>query len=49
MAALYKLIPGMDYEKPNVWIFLLLLSTNLGNEFFEEVLWLGVYLSFFSR
>lgn len=26
MAALYKLIPGMDYEKPSVWISVLLLS-----------------------
>jgi membrane protease YdiL (CAAX protease family) len=47
MAALYKFIPGMDYEKPNMWIFLLLLSTNFGNGFFEEVLWRGVYMSLF--
>jgi membrane protease YdiL (CAAX protease family) len=47
MAALYKFIPGMDYKKPNMWIFLLLLSTNFGNGFFEEVLWRGVYMSLF--
>jgi membrane protease YdiL (CAAX protease family) len=47
MAALYKYIPGMDYEKPSVWIFLLLVSTNFGNGFFEELLWRGVYMSLF--
>jgi membrane protease YdiL (CAAX protease family) len=48
MAALYKFIPGMEYEKPSLWIWILLLSTNLGNGFFEEVLWRGVYMSLFS-
>jgi membrane protease YdiL (CAAX protease family) len=46
-AGLYRLIPGMNYEKPSIWIFLLLLSTNLGNGFFEELLWRGVYLKLF--
>jgi hypothetical protein len=48
-ASLYKLVPGMDYQKPTVWILLLLLSTTLGNGFFEEVLWRGVYLELFPH
>jgi membrane protease YdiL (CAAX protease family) len=47
MASLYRFIPGMEYQKPSVWIFLLLLSTNFGNGFFEEVLWRGVYMELF--
>jgi membrane protease YdiL (CAAX protease family) len=46
-AALYRLVPGMSYEKPKVWVLLLLLSTTFGNGFFEEVLWRGVYLELF--
>jgi membrane protease YdiL (CAAX protease family) len=41
------MIPGMDYPKPGLWIFLLLVSTNFGNGFFEEVLWRGVYMELF--
>jgi membrane protease YdiL (CAAX protease family) len=48
-AALYRLVPGMSYEKPALWIFLLLLSTNFGNGFFEELLWRGVYLDLFPE
>lgn len=48
-AALYRLVPGMDYQKPSVWILLLVLSTTLGNGFFEEVLWRGVYLELFPQ
>jgi membrane protease YdiL (CAAX protease family) len=47
MAALYKFIPGMEYEKPSTWVFLLLISTNFGNGFFEELLWRGMYMSLF--
>jgi len=47
MAALYRFVPGMGYEKPDVWILLLLLSTNVGNGFFEELLWRGVYMCIF--
>jgi hypothetical protein len=46
-ASLYRLVPGMDYQKPTPWILLLLLSTNVGNGFFEEVLWRGVYMELF--
>lgn len=49
LASLYKLIPGMDYSKPSLWVTLLLLSTTLGNGFFEEVLWRGVYMSLFPE
>ena len=48
-ASLYRLVPGMEFEKPHAWIFILLLSTNLGNGFFEEVLWRGVYLELFPK
>ncbi len=48
-AGLYRLVPGMEYEKPQVWLFILLLSTNLGNGFFEELLWRGVYLDLFPE
>jgi len=44
-----KFIPGIGYEKESVWIFLLLLSTPLGNGFFEEVLWRGVYFKLFPN
>lgn len=46
-ASLYRFVPGMEYQKPSLWVFLLLLSTNLGNGFFEEVLWRGVYMELF--
>jgi hypothetical protein len=48
-ASLYRLVPGMEYQKPSVGVFLLLLSTNFGNGFFEEVLWRGVYLHLFPN
>jgi len=40
-------MPGIGYERENVWILLLLLSTSFGNGFFEEVLWRGVYVTLF--
>jgi membrane protease YdiL (CAAX protease family) len=46
-ASLYRLVPGMEYQKPSVWMLLLLLSTSFGNGFFEEVLWRGVYMELF--
>jgi membrane protease YdiL (CAAX protease family) len=49
MASLYRFIPGMGYEKPSWWIFLLLVSTTVGNGFFEEVLWRGVYMVLFPE
>lgn len=48
-AGLYRLVPGMQYDKPQAWVFLLLLTTNFGNGFFEELLWRGVYLEFFPK
>jgi membrane protease YdiL (CAAX protease family) len=47
IAGLYRFIPGMEYEKQSAWIFILLISTNLGNGFFEELLWRGMYLELF--
>ncbi|MGD8813072.1 MAG: CPBP family glutamic-type intramembrane protease [Anaerolineales bacterium] len=49
MAGLYKLIPGMAYDHPSIWLFLLLVSTTLGNGFFEELLWRGVYMEIFPN
>jgi membrane protease YdiL (CAAX protease family) len=49
MAALYRFATGMEYEKPGVWVFLLLLSTCFGNGFFEEVLWRGMYMELFPQ
>ena len=43
------LVPGMEYEKQSVWIFILLLSTCFGNGFFEELLWRGVYYKLFPN
>lgn len=39
----------MAYKNPSVWIFLLLVSTNLGNGLFEEVLWRGTYMQLFPN
>ena len=49
MASLYKFVPNMDYEKPSTWIFLLVFSTCIGNGFFEEILWRGVYMQLFPN
>ncbi len=46
-AGLYRFVPNMTYEKPHVWILLMLIMTSLGNGFFEELLWRGVYLKLF--
>lgn len=46
-AGLYRFVPGMTYEKPQKWIFLLLVMTSFGNGFFEELLWRGVYMDLF--
>ncbi len=47
MALLYRIITGMDYEKPDIWIIFICLATAFGNGFFEEVLWRGVYMKLF--
>jgi membrane protease YdiL (CAAX protease family) len=46
-ASLYRLVPGMGYQKPSVWMLVLLLSTCLGNGVFEEILWRGMYIELF--
>ncbi|MEJ2012106.1 MAG: CPBP family intramembrane metalloprotease [Anaerolineales bacterium] len=46
-AALYHLVPGMRYDRPTIWITLILIATTLGNGFFEEILWRGIYLDLF--
>jgi membrane protease YdiL (CAAX protease family) len=47
LAGLYRRISGMEYQKTSLWAFVLLLSTTLGNGFFEELLWRGVYMELF--
>ncbi|UCB44119.1 MAG: CPBP family intramembrane metalloprotease [Dehalococcoidales bacterium] len=43
-----RLVPGMPgYEKTSLWILILIFSTTVGNGFFEEVLWRGVYVTLF--
>ena len=46
-AALFHLVPGMEYDRPTMWITLILITTAFGNGFFEELLWRGVYLELF--
>ncbi len=46
-ASLYRLVPGMGYEKQALWMTLLYISTAFGNGFFEELLWRGVYMDLF--
>ena len=49
-AAIARLMPGMaGYERENIWILVLLLSTPFCNGLFEEVLWRGVYVKLFPR
>jgi len=49
LAALYKFVPDMAYEKPSAWLFALILSTCFGNGIFEELLWRGVYMKLFPK
>lgn len=48
-AGLYRLVPGMEYDRPTVLISLILLATTFGNGFFEELLWRGLYLELFPK
>lgn len=47
MAAVAKMLTGMGYQKPELWVWLLYISTAFGNGFFEELLWRGVYMELF--
>ena len=47
MTFLYKNTAGMEYDKPDVLIFLLVVSSAFGNGFFEEVFWRGIYMELF--
>lgn len=49
MAGVVLLMPDMGYEKRSAGIWLLLLSSTLGNGLFEETLWRGVYLELFRN
>lgn len=48
-AGLYRLVPGIGYEKRAVWMTVLYVSTAFGSGFFEEHFWRGVYLHFSSN
>jgi membrane protease YdiL (CAAX protease family) len=49
MTVIFRILTGSQYAKPNALWTVLLISTAFGNGFFEEVLWRGVYLSFFPK
>lgn len=49
MAAIFRFITGMEYEKHELWFLFALISTNFGNGFFEEILWRGMYLELFPK
>jgi len=50
MTFIFRFIPGgLKYEKPDAFIFLLLLFSAFGNGFFEEILWRGVYMKLFPN
>jgi len=49
MTAIFRVVAGTKYDKPDIVWTVLLLSTAFGNGFFEEVLWRGVYYHFFSK
>ena len=49
MTAIFRVVTGTQYAKPDILWTVLLLSTAFGNGFFEEVLWRGVYCRFFSK
>lgn len=49
MTFIYKNVGGMVYEKPDMLIFLLVVSSAFGNGFFEEVFWRGVYMELFPN
>jgi len=46
-ASIYRLVPGMEYDKPGFWVLPLLISPCFGNSLFEEALWRGVYMELF--
>lgn len=42
------LVPGMGYDLDSFGVYLLLVSSTVGNGVFEETLWRGVYLRLFT-
>lgn len=44
LAGIFKFTTGSNYEKSDFWVALMLVSTTIGNGFFEELLWRGVYM-----
>lgn len=49
MTVVFRVLTGSRYTKPSALWTVLLISTAFGNGFFEEVLWRGVYLKYFSE
>lgn len=44
-ASLYRLVPGMGYEKHAFRMVVLCASTAFGDGFFKEIFWRGVYMN----
>jgi len=49
MAAVFRLLSGMEYDKPGALATLLVLASTAGNGLFEEILWRGVYLKLYRN
>ena len=49
MTVIFRLVTGVHYAKTGILWTVLVFSPAFGNGFFEEVLWRGVYLSFFPK
>ena len=49
LAGIFKIFTGLNYVKPDIWIVVMLILTTLGNGFFEELLWRGVYMIQFPQ
>ncbi len=47
LAAIFKFSTGTQYQKYAPWMLIMYLSTTVGNGFFEELLWRGMYLELF--
>jgi membrane protease YdiL (CAAX protease family) len=48
LTAIFRVVTGTQYVRPDALWTVLLISTAFGNGFFEEVLWRGMYYRFFS-
>ncbi|UCF71187.1 MAG: CPBP family intramembrane metalloprotease [candidate division WOR-3 bacterium] len=49
ITVIFRVATGTQYAKPSFLWTVLLISTAFGNGFFEEILWRGIYYSFFPK